>query len=510
MRADPGEKLTATATRGVRVTAVGQAMRMGVQVASIVVLARLLTPEDYGVMAMAMVVVILAEVVRDFGLASAAVQARTLSRGQRSNLFWANTGIGALLTVSFLAAAPLIANVFDEPRLLGLCQLLSLTFLLNGMSAQYVADLARRLRFRASVVVSVGSQAFGLGCGVVAAVMGAEHLALGLVSVSSSAAALLLARISCDWWPGLPRRGVPMRGFFRFGGGMLGAQLLGAASYQAHSVVLGTTLGAAQLGAYSRAYQLIHLPLNQLQAPATRVALPVLSRVQDESLRFLAAVRRGQTALLHVTAMVVLAPASVAPVLLPLLLGEQWTGISTPFRILALAGVANMGAYVCYWVYLAKGLTGSYFRFSLWARPFVIAAVVLGGTGGVIGVAAAFSATSLVLWPLNYWWLARSATLPVWELFRNAVRVVSVHVVVAAGAAAAIAVVGGPDVVRLGVGVATLMAGYVLVTVASKSVRADLGSLWEIAASRRRRAGSMTAPERQSSESREDVVSPCS
>ena len=510
MNRDPGEQLTATATRGVRVTAAGQAVRMGIQIASIIVLARLLTPEDYGVMAMAMVVVIFAEVVRDFGLASAAVQARSLSREQRSNLFWANAAIGTALTSAFLAAAPLVSNVFDEPRLTGLCQLLSLTFLLNGMTTQYVADLARRLRFRASVVVNVGSQAVGLCCGVVAALMGAGHLALGLVSVSSSAAALMLARSLCDWWPGRPRRGIPMRGFFRFGGGMLGAQLLGAASYQAHSVVLGTTLGAAQLGSYSRAYQLIHLPLNQLQAPATRVALPVLARVQDESLRFLTAIRRGQSALLHVTALVVLAPAALAPALLPMLLGDQWSGISTPFRILAVAGVANMGAYVCYWVYLAKGLTGSYFRFSLWARPCVILAVVLGGSGGVIGVATAFSAASLVLWPLNYWWLARTASLPVWGLFRNAVRVVSAHGFVAVAAAGVLASTGGPDIVRLGMGMATLLAGYALVLAISTSVRADLASLWDIAASRRQRGGVRTAPSGPSHESREDEVSPCS
>jgi PST family polysaccharide transporter len=458
--------------------------------------------------------VVLAEVVRDFGLASAAVQARTLSEEQRSNLFWANTAIGSVLTAAFLAAAPAVASVFSEPRLVGLCQLLALTFLLNGMSAQYVADLARNLRFRASVLVNVGSQVAGLGCGVVAAVMGAEHLALGLVSVSSSGAALVLARACCDWWPGVPRRGVPMRGFFRFGGGMLGAQLLGAASYQAHSVVLGTTLGAAQLGSYSRAYQLIHLPLNQLQAPATRVALPVLSRVQDEPMRFLAAIRRGQTALLHVPAMVVLAPAAVAPVLLPLLLGEQWSGISTPFRILAAAGVANMGAYVCYWVYLAKGLTGSYFRFSLWARPCVILAVVLGGSGGVVGVAAAFSLTSMVLWPLNYWWLARTVSLPVWGLFRNAVRVVSVHTTVAVTAGLVLAVVEGPDWMRLGVGILALLVGYALVVTASRSVRVDLAALWELAGARRRRRAGAPRPgdssDRPQDEPRQDLVTPCS
>lgn len=482
LRRSTDEHIGAAAMSGARITGIGQVLRISLQAVSIVLLARLLSPGDYGVMAMAMVVVTFAEVVRDFGLASAAVQAKDLSRHQQQNLFWLNAAIGLALTLLMMVVAPVIASAFDEPRLVDLSRVLGLTFVLNGLSAQFVADLARRLRFTSSVIVSVCSQACGLTVGVVSAALGSGYLALGYMSVSSSAAALLLAWGLAGWFPRLYRRGVPMRGFFRFGGGMLGAQLLGAAAYQAHSVVLGATLGASQLGLYSRAQQLINLPLNQLQAPATRVALPVLSRVQDDSAAFLDLLRKGQTVLLHVTAFVIAVPAAIAPVLLPGVLGDQWTGISGPFRILAVAGIANMGGYVCFWIYLAQGLTSAYFTFSLWARPLMIAAVVTGGFWGVSGVAVAFAAVGVALWPLNYWWLSRRTELEVWPLFGNAVRIILVHVSTSVAGAVVLALASpwGGRAALLSASVA-VTAGYLAWAASSTAVRRDartLRSLW--------------------------------
>jgi PST family polysaccharide transporter len=380
------------------------------------------------------------------------------------------------------AAAPLIAGLYGDQSLVDLCRVLSLTFLLNGMSAQYVADLTRNLRFVSTVVVTVGSQAVGLAVGIVAAVAGPGHLALGILSVGSSAAALVLAVTFAGWLPGPYHPGLPMRSFFRFGGGMLGAQLLGAAAYQAHSVVLGTSLGAAQLGTYSRAYQLVTLPLNQIQSPATRVALPVLSRAQDEPPRLMGLLLRGQTLLLHTTAFVVAAPSALAPVLIPLVLGDHWSDVSAPFRVLSLAAIATMGSYVCYWIYLALGLTGRYFTFSIWSRPLMIAAVVLGGQWGVLGVAVAYTAAVVALWPLNYWWLARFCEIPVWRLFANATRIAAIHI--------AVAVAGGlvlqtqsrhPPMLALMVSGVAMLFAYLVLAVGLRSFRSDLRSVADLA-----------------------------
>ena len=145
-----GAGLAGSASRGALVTLAGQAVRVVIQLAGIVVLARLLGPSDYGLVAMVTVIIGVGEVFRDFGLSSAAIQAKILTPAQKDNLFWINGGIGLLLTLLVCALASPIADFYGDPRLQPLSYALSLTFLLNGLSTQFRADLSRHLRFSGS------------------------------------------------------------------------------------------------------------------------------------------------------------------------------------------------------------------------------------------------------------------------------------------------------------------------------------------------------------------------
>lgn len=142
-----GPGLGERAAKGALITFSGQFARILLQVVSVVVLARLLTPHAYGVVAMVLAVIGIGEIFRDFGLSSAAIQSKTLSRGQRDNLFWVNAGIGLVLATIVFFAAPLIAIIYRHPEVEPLARALSLTFLMNGLATQYRADLNRRLKF---------------------------------------------------------------------------------------------------------------------------------------------------------------------------------------------------------------------------------------------------------------------------------------------------------------------------------------------------------------------------
>src|SRR5829696_6310068 len=131
------------AARGALVTLAGQAARIVVQLASVVILARLLDPGDYGVLAMVLAVVGVGEIFRDFGLSSAAVQAKDLTVAQRDNLFWINTAIGVVLAVLVFASAVPLAVLYDEPVLRDVTRVLAVTFVLNGLATQFRADLVR-------------------------------------------------------------------------------------------------------------------------------------------------------------------------------------------------------------------------------------------------------------------------------------------------------------------------------------------------------------------------------
>lgn len=474
--------LAHTAARGAAVTAAGQGVRVGLQLVGLVVLARLLSPSDYGLFAMVVLIIGVGEVFRDFGLSSAAVQAPTLSIHQRNNLFWVNTGIGVTLCLSTVAGAPLIAAVYDEPRLVPLATLLSVTFLASGATTQYRADLNRQLRFTTLVVADVGGQVVGLVVGVTTALAGWGYYALAAMSLTQATLGLVAMAIGCGWIPGRPRRDVPMRAFFRYGAGLVAAQLLGYGAKSTDSIVIGASLGATPLGLYSRAFQIMSLP-QQVQAPATRIALPLLARVQDDPQRFGDRLVRAQGLLLHATAVSVAVPAAVAPSLFAIVLGAEWVPAAPVFQVLAVGSFATMASYACYWVFLARGLTASMFRFSLWARPLTILALVVGVHWGLYGVAIAYSAVNLLLWPLHYWWLARITEMPTRALMSNGARVVTLYggASVAAVIASHLLPVSTSEPVRLVAGLLVMAATLTLASTVSAQVRAEFRSLRAVA-----------------------------
>ena len=477
----PRRSLGATASRGAAVTFAGQGARILIQVVGIAVLARLLSPSDYGLLAVVLAITGIGEVIRDFGLSSAAVQARTLSPGQRTNLFWLNVGIGTALTAAFLGAAWPIAAAYGDDRLWGVTAALSSTFLLNGLATQFRADLNRSMRFTALTVTDIAAQLGGLLLTVAAALAGFGYWALVVQQLSSAVVQLVVVVASTRWRPGLPRRGEPIKQFVSFGSNLAAVQLLGYASKNVDSVVLAATVGSSALGLYNRAFQLMTLPLNQINAPSTRIALPVLSKLQDDPPRFAAFLRVGQTALLNVTSAALAVLAAQADAIVAISLGSQWEGAVPLFQLLSVAGFFATAGYASYWVFLAKGLTASSLRMALVTRPLMIVAILVGSRWGVTGVAAAYSLASVATWPISILWLRRVSDAPVGMMFGNGLRTLVVY-----GAGTAVSYLSTafvpdlPAAVRLLIGVAALLAWLGVAALVSRQYRRDVRNLVSI------------------------------
>lgn len=446
----PQQGLGATAARGAAVTLTGQGLRIVVQVVGVVVLSRLLAPADYGLLAMTTAVVGVADIFRDMGLSSAAVQARTLSRGQRANLFWLNTGIGLLLSLVVFAGAPLLALVYSRDELVDVTRVLCWTFLLNGMATQYRADLLRSLRFTRLAVVDVVAPITGLAVAVVAALHGAGVFALVVQQLTQYTVVLVAVALAAGWFPGRPDRSAPMGGLLRFGWQLVGSQLVGYAGNNVDSLTIGIRFGADPLGLYNRAFQLLMTPLNQIRGPITQVGLPLLSRLQDDRARLAGALVRGQAAL-GLTLMLGLAVlAGSAGPTTALLLGPQWQAAAPLLALLAVAGGFQCLGLVSYWAYLSLGMTGPLFKYSVIQAVVRVVLVLAGSTAGVVGVAAGYAAAPVLGVGLSYWWLGRYVDLPLRALYAGAARS-TVVAVVAGGAAAGVATLadGMPAAVTL-------------------------------------------------------------
>ena len=474
------DSLAGKAARGAAITLAGQGARVLIQLASVITLARLLTPKDYGLFATVVVVIGIGEIFRDFGLSTAAIRATNVTREQRANLFWINSMIGLVLAAVVFAAAPLLALLFEQPLLTPIARVLAVTFLLNGMSAQYRAGLNRTMRFKSLALSDIVAQAVGLVFGVLFAVAGAGYWALVAQQLSQVAVVLLMLVVMGRWLPGPYRRGVDLSSFLRLGWSLMATQLIHYLQSNVDTITVGLRFGPVSLGFYNRGYQLLMNPLNQVRAPAATVAIPVLSRLTDDRRRARDYVRRSQIALGYtIVAGLALAAGSAGP-LVHVVLGAKWAPVAPMFALFAIAGVCQILAFVGYWVYVSRGLGAELFRYTLVSLSIQILCIIGGSQLGVVGVAAGFAVAAALEWPLSLWWLARITDFPARDLSLGAMRIL-ITVTASGGVAFLVTrlLVHSTPVLSL---LASLMAGVVvlgLAGVVSTSVRLDYRSVKE-------------------------------
>ncbi|MGY1751790.1 lipopolysaccharide biosynthesis protein [Blastococcus sp. SYSU D01042] len=476
------------AARAAGITLIGQALRIVLQFGSIVLLARLLLPSDYGLLAIVLVVVGIGEIVRDFGLSTAAIRAPELPTPLRDALFWINTGIGAVLCVLVVASSGLLAALFDRPELTGIACALAATFLLNGAATQFRVTLTRDMRFRALVTADVVAQAAGAVSAVVLAATGAGYWALVAQQLVQAAVVLVLVALPAGWVPGRPRRTPGVRPFLTLGLNLVGTQLINYAGNNVDTVTIGLRLDAAALGLYNRGFQLLMTPLNQLRSPATTVALPVLARLQDDRERFDEYLRRGQLALGYPIVVALGMVAGAAGPVVQLFLGPRWSEVTPLLALLAVAAASQTLAFVGLWTYLTRGLGAQLLRFTVATALLRLVCVLAGSSWGVVGVAAGYAVAAFLEWPLSLWWLSRITPFPGRTLAGGAVRILACAA--PAGAAAGLVCLAGgalPVVVQLLLAGLAGLTAVALLAAVTRSIRDDLAGVLAFGRSMARR-----------------------
>ena len=452
----------------------GQLLRLLIQLITLVVLSRLLAPEDFGFIAMTTAIVGLGELIRDLGLSSASIQARDLSRQQRTNLFWLSTVIGLLVAAAVAAAAPLVAAFYDEAALVTVTLALAVTFALNGASAQHKASLARDLRFRALAVVETISPLAAATLAICLAMSGWSYWSLVVQQIALALIGLLLVLVIARWLPGLPRRTDGMRPLLTYGFHLLGAQVVAYFSRNIDTVVLGQRFGATAVGLYSRAFELVINPLNQVNAPSSKVAVPILSRLQEDSQRYNAFLLRGQKVMLMAVIPVLAAAIATAEPLIDIVLGPSWGQVAPLFQILAVAGIVRICAYATYWIALSRGATKISLYVNLIAVPVYGGCVLAGSLFGVTGVAIGFATASTITWAIGLIWYTRAAAAPGWRLLTGALRIV-LAVVPATAAAWAVSLVPAISgtITELAAGLGAFALVFSLTVLLARPVRSD-------------------------------------
>ena len=369
----------------------GQLTLFSIQMISTMVLARLLTPADYGLVSMVAVVVGFAALFKSFGLSEATVQRGAISHEQISALFWVNLGVSLALTVCMLAASPLVAAFYHQPELTAVTAALSASLLLNGVTVQHAALLQRHMRFGALAVLQVLSQAVVTGVSIALALAGFRYWALVGGTLAGAGASMVGTFYLCPWMPGRFRKGVGALGMVRFGANVTGFEFANYFSRSLDNILIGRFIGAAELGYYAKAYQLFMLPITQIRVPVIQVALPVLSSLRTDPQRF----NRYYERLTAILSMLIVPLTCLlfleADFVVRLMLGAQWSGTVPLFRILAVAGLVQGVASTRGVVMLSHGYSSRYLRWGVANSVIMSTAFVVGLPYGAAGVAGAYT-----------------------------------------------------------------------------------------------------------------------
>lgn len=420
--------LARVAARGAGITVGAQLARFVIQMGSIAVMSRFLTPSQVGLVAMATAVLNLAEIVRDFGLSSAAIQAETLSKAERSNLFWINLAIGTTCAVLAAGSAPLIAHFYHDPAVMPIIWTLSWLFIVSGVNTQFRADLARSLRFKSLAFTEVTAQAAAMVVGISLAVAGAGQWAIVGQQITLSLVTCIMNVVQCRWLPGLPDRSVPMGRFLTFGSHLLATNVMGFAINNVDNIAVGAVWGPAKLGLYTRAYQLVQVPLQQVNAPLTRVVLPILAQVQNEARAFQRYFQQFQLVMCYIMGLGFGLMAGVSKPLVRVLFGPDWSGVTPILAVLAIAGIFKGIDSANYSVWVAKGRTKLLLKVYLISRPIMLAVILCGLPWGPVGVATGHLVSAVGFWAFSLPFMCRRLDLQWRPLITQTLRILGIVV----------------------------------------------------------------------------------
>ncbi len=389
--------LKGRSVRGGAVTMASQGAKFFLGMGSTVVLARLLTPQDFGLIAMVTAVTGFVAVFKNMGLSMATVQRAEVNHGQISTLFWINVilSLGVMLVTA--ALAPVIAWFYGEPRLTWITLALAGAFIFGGLTVQHQALLRRNMRFGTLALIGIIGMVVGIVTAVIAAWYGAGYWALVLMQLATAITSAIAVWVVCGWRPGLPVRRSGVREMLAFGGNLTGFSFLNYFARNADNLLIGKFWGSGQLGLYSKAYGLLLLPLRQIKRPITAVTIPALSRLQNDPETYRRYYYRAISTIAFITMPLVAMLAALSHEIIPIVFGKQWTDSAIIFKLLAFAAFFQPVLGTTDWVFISLGQTKRMMYWGLIGVPAIILSFVVGLPWGVLGVATSYTICSVVI-----------------------------------------------------------------------------------------------------------------
>lgn len=372
------------------ITLAAQVMKVGLQLVSVIVLARLLSPADFGLVAMVSIFTGLARTFMEGGLSMATIQREHVTQSQVSNLFWINCGLGLTIFLVAIALAPLVAWIYDEPRLISIMYALSLSFLIGGLSVQHDALLRRQMQFKKIAVIDLASMTIGIITAVWLAWGGVGYWSLVAMPVATMMIQTILRWVMAGWRPGMITRNVNTKPLLNFGMYLTGANFVGYFTTNVTPFLVGILGGATSLGLYNRAFAVASMPSKQVLPPIMNVMQPALARLSGEAERLRETVLSLMKKIALFTMFITLCMVTMADWLIAIFLGSGWEEAVPIFAILALSSIVTPITTFTAITLVALGEAKALMKWKIITFGILLACLSIGSIWGVMGVILAF------------------------------------------------------------------------------------------------------------------------
>lgn len=430
MRSDPNsyfdtteikENLAQRTVRGGLLSGAAQTVKSILQLVGLtVVLPRLISPDEFGMIGMVISVIGFVALFRDLGLADATVQREDITHDQVSGLFWVNAGVGVAIAVVTAGLAPVIAWFYGYPELAGITAVLAVTAVFGGLTVQHQAILRRQMRYGALASIEVIALATQIAVAVLMALAGFSYWALVGGRLALAGVVMIGVWVACSWRPARPQRGAEIGELVRFGGNVTGFNLVNYFARNLDDILIGKFRGTTALGLYRKAYEIFRLPLDQINRPVSRVALPALSRLVGEPKRYRSAYLRILEKVSLVTFPVGVYIIMTADVLPAVVLGERWAGAGPLLLAMGLLMFAQPIGSSTGWLFISQNRTKEFLRWGIVGSSMAVLSFVVGLPWGAFGVALAYSISGvLVRTPALLWWVGRKGPVRTVDFYRT-------------------------------------------------------------------------------------------
>jgi O-antigen/teichoic acid export membrane protein len=412
-----GDGLRRTAVRGAGATIAGQAGNFAVMIGSVVVLARLLTPADFGIVTM---VTTFSLLFRSFGLngfTELIMQREELTHSLASNLFWINLGIGTFLTLAFASSGPLLARFYHNSAVVQVTEGMSLTIGIGCLGYIHLGLLQRAMHFRTTAIINFAGALLQVIVSIVLAMAGWHYWALVWGSMTQTVITAAGAWLMCRWIPSRPSRTSGTGSGLKFAMSVYSHFAFSYLTRNMDNLLVGWRFGDRALGFYKRAYDLFVLPETQLLAPVSAVVVSTLSRVSRDREQFQRYFLRTISVLALVGMGIGAEFALVGKDLIRLLLGPGWEEAG---RIFALFG-PGIGVMLLYnthgWIHLSIGRPERWFRWGLVEFVCTASLFLLALRWGPSGIALAWTTSYFLLMFPGFWYAGKPIGLAIGPVF---------------------------------------------------------------------------------------------